>query len=106
MEGCRGDERSDHGPVLSLCRLKKKSQSVDMTAPGFGPLAGAGKAAPQTGKATAPKTPTIEEEQHNVANARQQPPRRSGLQRFYTIGECAGHAWPRGHRAGCERGAW
>uniref|UniRef100_A0A286XG69 Oxidation resistance protein 1 n=1 Tax=Cavia porcellus TaxID=10141 RepID=A0A286XG69_CAVPO len=71
--------------VLSLCRLKKKSQSVDMTAPGFGPLAGAGKAAPQTGKATAPKTPTIEEEQHNVANARQQPPRRSGLQRFYTI---------------------
>ncbi|KAM6171229.1 oxidation resistance protein 1 isoform 2-T2 [Erethizon dorsatum] len=61
--------------VSNLPWLKKKSQSVDMTAPGFGP---------QAGKAAAPKTPTIEEERHNAANARQ-PPRRSGLQRFYTI---------------------
>uniref|UniRef100_A0A0P6JHH2 Oxidation resistance protein 1 n=1 Tax=Heterocephalus glaber TaxID=10181 RepID=A0A0P6JHH2_HETGA len=71
--------------VSSLPWLKKKSQSVDMTAPGFRPLAGAGKPAPQVGKAAAPKTPTIEEEQQNTANAQHQPPRRSGLQRFYTI---------------------
>ncbi|XP_004642302.2 oxidation resistance protein 1 isoform X2 [Octodon degus] len=71
--------------VSNLPWLKKKSQSVDMTAPGFGPVAGAGKAVPQAGKAVAPKTPTIEEEQHNAANAQQPPPRRSGLQRFYTI---------------------
>ncbi|XP_013368228.1 PREDICTED: oxidation resistance protein 1 isoform X2 [Chinchilla lanigera] len=56
-----------------------------MTAPGFGPSAGAGKAATQAGKAAAPKTPTIEEEQQNAANTRQPAPRRSGLQRFYTI---------------------
>lgn len=71
--------------VLSPCRLKKKSQSVDITAPGFNPLAGAGKQIPQASKTPAPKTPITEEEQNNATN--KHPSRRSDLKRFYTIGE-------------------
>lgn len=73
--------------VCSTCRLKKKSQSVDITAPGFNPLAGAGKQMPQASKPPAPKTPIIEEEQNNAANSQKHPSRRSELKRFYTIGE-------------------
>ncbi|XP_054446363.1 oxidation resistance protein 1 isoform X4 [Pteronotus mesoamericanus] len=65
--------------------LKKKSQSVDMTAPGLNPLAGAGKQMPQASKPPAPKTPIIEEEQNNSANTQKHPSRRSELKRFYTI---------------------
>ncbi|XP_043339313.1 oxidation resistance protein 1 isoform X3 [Cervus elaphus] len=65
--------------------LKKKSQSVDITAPGFNPLAGAGKQMPQASKPPAPKTPIIEEEQNNTANSQKHPSRRSELKRFYTI---------------------
>ncbi|GAB5584169.1 oxidation resistance protein 1 isoform X1 [Prionailurus iriomotensis] len=65
--------------------LKKKSQSVDITAPGFNPLAGAGKPMPQASKPPAPKTPIIEEEQNNAANTQKHPSRRSELKRFYTI---------------------
>uniref|UniRef100_A0A8D0ILM3 Oxidation resistance protein 1 n=3 Tax=Sus scrofa TaxID=9823 RepID=A0A8D0ILM3_PIG len=65
--------------------LKKKSQSVDITAPGFNPLAGAGKQMPQASKPPAPKTPIIEEEQNNAANSQKHPSRRSELKRFYTI---------------------
>ncbi|KAB0390323.1 hypothetical protein E2I00_015231 [Balaenoptera physalus] len=68
-------------------RLKKRSQSVDITAPGFNPLAGAGKQMPQASKPTTPKTPIIEEEQNNTANSQKHPSRRSELKRFYTIGE-------------------
>ncbi|KAJ1076145.1 hypothetical protein K5549_008999 [Capra hircus] len=70
-----------------LLKLKKKSQSVDITAPGFNPLAGAGKQMPQASKPPAPKTPIIEEEQNNAANSQKHPSRRSELKRFYTIGE-------------------
>ncbi|XP_033059029.1 oxidation resistance protein 1 isoform X8 [Trachypithecus francoisi] len=65
--------------------LKKKSQSVDINAPGFNPSAGAGKQTPQASKPPAPKTPIIEEEQNNAANTQKHPSRRSELKRFYTI---------------------
>ncbi|XP_030650746.1 oxidation resistance protein 1 isoform X4 [Nomascus leucogenys] len=65
--------------------LKKKSQSVDINAPRFNPLAGAGKQTPQASKPPAPKTPIIEEEQNNAANTQKHPSRRSELKRFYTI---------------------
>ncbi|XP_036685906.1 oxidation resistance protein 1 isoform X3 [Balaenoptera musculus] len=70
---------------ILLSRLKKRSQSVDITAPGFNPLAGAGKQMPQASKPTTPKTPIIEEEQNNAANSQKHPSRRSELKRFYTI---------------------
>ncbi|XP_034372068.1 oxidation resistance protein 1 isoform X3 [Arvicanthis niloticus] len=71
--------------VSNLSWLKKKSQSVDITAPGFNPLGGAGKQAPQASKPPAPKTPIIEEEQNNSANTQKHPSRKSELKRFYTI---------------------
>ncbi|XP_048214785.1 oxidation resistance protein 1 isoform X3 [Perognathus longimembris pacificus] len=71
--------------VSNLSWLKKKSQSVDITAPGFNPLPGAGKQTPQASKPPAPKTPIIEEEQNNAANTQKHPSRRSELKRFYTI---------------------
>ncbi|XP_019606152.1 oxidation resistance protein 1 isoform X4 [Rhinolophus sinicus] len=71
--------------VSNLSWLKKKSQSVDITAPGFNPLAGAGKQMPQASKPPAPKTPIIEEEQNNTENTQKHPSRRSDLKRFYTI---------------------
>ncbi|XP_016079753.1 PREDICTED: oxidation resistance protein 1 isoform X2 [Miniopterus natalensis] len=71
--------------VFFACRLKKKSQSVDITAPGFNPLAGAGKQMPQASKPPAPKTPIIEEDQNSTANPPKHPSRRSELKRFYTI---------------------
>ncbi|XP_025726777.1 oxidation resistance protein 1 isoform X2 [Callorhinus ursinus] len=71
--------------VSNLSWLKKKSQSVDITAPGFSPLAAAGKPTPQASKAPTPKTPVIEEEQNNTTNTQKHPSRRSELKRFYTI---------------------
>ncbi|XP_041625173.1 oxidation resistance protein 1 isoform X6 [Vulpes lagopus] len=71
--------------VSNLSWLKKKSQSVDITAPGFNPLTGAGKQTPQASKPPTPKTPIIEEEQNNVTNIQKHPSRRSELKRFYTI---------------------
>ncbi|XP_040586264.1 oxidation resistance protein 1 isoform X4 [Mesocricetus auratus] len=71
--------------VSNLSWLKKKSQSVDITAPGFNPLGGAGKPAPQASRAPAPKTPIIEEEQNNSADTQKHPPRKTELKRFYTI---------------------
>ncbi|XP_049629826.1 oxidation resistance protein 1 isoform X2 [Suncus etruscus] len=71
--------------VTNLSWLKKKSQSVDITAPGFNPLAAAGKQMPQASKPPAPKPPIIEEEQNNAANTQKLPSRRSELKRFYTI---------------------
>ncbi|XP_078009830.1 oxidation resistance protein 1 isoform X3 [Phascolarctos cinereus] len=71
----------------NLSWLKKKSQSVDITAPGFNPLAGAAKPAAQASKVpSVAKTPTIVEEENNTDNAQKRNPRRSELKRFYTIG--------------------
>ncbi|XP_020825816.1 oxidation resistance protein 1 isoform X4 [Phascolarctos cinereus] len=70
----------------NLSWLKKKSQSVDITAPGFNPLAGAAKPAAQASKVpSVAKTPTIVEEENNTDNAQKRNPRRSELKRFYTI---------------------
>uniref|UniRef100_U3E2T9 Oxidation resistance protein 1 n=1 Tax=Callithrix jacchus TaxID=9483 RepID=U3E2T9_CALJA len=71
--------------VSNISWLKKKSQSVDINAPGFNPLAAAGKQSPQASKPPAPKAPIIEEEQNNAANTQKHPSRRSELKRFYTI---------------------
>ncbi|KAM4864789.1 oxidation resistance protein 1 isoform 2-T2 [Thomomys bottae] len=71
--------------VSNLSWLKKKSQSVDITAPGFNPLPGAGKQTSPASKPPAPKTPIIEEEQNNAANTQKHSSRRSELKRFYTI---------------------
>nr|KAF6405429.1 oxidation resistance 1 [Rousettus aegyptiacus] len=70
--------------VSNLSWLKKKSQSVDITAPGFNPLAGAAKQMPQASKPPASKMPVFEEEQ-NTANTQKHPSRKSELKRFYTI---------------------
>ncbi|XP_056679171.1 oxidation resistance protein 1 isoform X4 [Monodelphis domestica] len=70
----------------NLSWLKKKSQSVDITAPGFNPPAGAAKPAAQASKVpSVAKTPTIVEEENNTENAQKRNPRRSELKRFYTI---------------------
>lgn len=82
------ESQESQSVLFIACRLKKKSQSVDITAPGFNPLAAAGKQMPQASKPPAPKTPIIEEEQNNAANTQKHPSRRSELKRFYTIGEC------------------
>uniref|UniRef100_U3DTK6 Oxidation resistance protein 1 n=1 Tax=Callithrix jacchus TaxID=9483 RepID=U3DTK6_CALJA len=71
--------------VSNISWLKKKSQSVDINAPGFNPLAAAEKQSPQASKPPAPKAPIIEEEQNNAANTQKHPSRRSELKRFYTI---------------------
>ncbi|XP_074057138.1 oxidation resistance protein 1 isoform X3 [Macrotis lagotis] len=71
----------------NLSWLKKKSQSVDITAPGFNPLGGAAKPAAQASKLpSVAKTPTIMEEENNTDNTQKRNPRRSELKRFYTIG--------------------
>ncbi|XP_074057137.1 oxidation resistance protein 1 isoform X2 [Macrotis lagotis] len=70
----------------NLSWLKKKSQSVDITAPGFNPLGGAAKPAAQASKLpSVAKTPTIMEEENNTDNTQKRNPRRSELKRFYTI---------------------
>ncbi|XP_027705748.1 oxidation resistance protein 1 isoform X3 [Vombatus ursinus] len=70
----------------NLSWLKKKSQSVDITAPGFTPLAGAAKPAAQASKVpSVAKTPTIVEEENSTDNAQKRNPRKSELKRFYTI---------------------
>ncbi|XP_069076714.1 oxidation resistance protein 1 isoform X5 [Pleurodeles waltl] len=65
-------------------RLKKKSQSVDITAAGYNPLADA--QGPQASKVVpVTKTAASEEEQNNTANAQRRNPRRWELKRYYTI---------------------
>ncbi|XP_078543014.1 oxidation resistance protein 1 isoform X3 [Lissotriton helveticus] len=65
-------------------RLKKKSQSVDISAPGYNPLADA--QVPQASKVVpVTKATASEEEQNNTANAQRRNPRRWELKRYYTI---------------------
>ncbi|XP_068788921.1 oxidation resistance protein 1 isoform X5 [Struthio camelus] len=66
-------------------RLKKKSQSVDISGPGCNP--GAAEAqTPQPSKSLlVTKTATSEEEQNNTTNTQRRNPRRSELKRYYTI---------------------
>ncbi|KAM7174973.1 oxidation resistance protein 1 isoform 3-T3 [Macrochelys suwanniensis] len=67
-------------------RLKKKSQSVDVTAPGYNPLAAEAQEAPQAGiMIPVTNTAAFEEEQNNTINTQRRNPRRSELRRYYTI---------------------
>ncbi|XP_029447729.1 oxidation resistance protein 1 isoform X2 [Rhinatrema bivittatum] len=69
--------------MFATKRIKKKSQSVEITAPGYNPLTDL--QASQASKLTfVTKTPASEEDQ-NTTNAQRRNPRRSELKRFYTI---------------------
>ncbi|XP_053321934.1 oxidation resistance protein 1 isoform X2 [Spea bombifrons] len=69
--------------MFSTRRLKKKSQSVDISSPGYNPLSDI--PAPQTSRLP-PITKTISEEEHNnTANTQKRNPRRGDLRRGYTI---------------------
>uniref|UniRef100_UPI00398E495F oxidation resistance protein 1-like n=1 Tax=Pristiophorus japonicus TaxID=55135 RepID=UPI00398E495F len=73
--------------MFSTKRLKKKSQSVDMTTHGFGsPMAADGPSS-QTDKNPTLKTITSEEHQNNASNTQRRNTRRSELKRYYTIGD-------------------
>ncbi|XP_069710622.1 oxidation resistance protein 1 isoform X4 [Phaenicophaeus curvirostris] len=68
-----------------ITRLKKKSQSVDISGPGCNPVAAEAQT-PQPGKSLlATKTASSEEEQNNTTNTQRRNPRRSDLKRYYTI---------------------
>ncbi|XP_064910321.1 oxidation resistance protein 1 isoform X11 [Columba livia] len=68
-----------------ITRLKKKSQSVDISGPGCNPVAAEAQTPQPTISSLAAKTATSEEEQNNTANTQRRNPRRSELKRYYTI---------------------
>ncbi|XP_068788934.1 oxidation resistance protein 1 isoform X16 [Struthio camelus] len=77
---------ANHSTIMfGTKRLKKKSQSVDISGPGCNP--GAAEAqTPQPSKSLlVTKTATSEEEQNNTTNTQRRNPRRSELKRYYTI---------------------
>ncbi|XP_039592907.1 oxidation resistance protein 1-like isoform X2 [Polypterus senegalus] len=72
--------------MFSSKRLKKKSQSVDITAQGYtGPLVPEAHASQINKPPPVVKTTTSEEEENNAANSQRRNPRRSDLKRYYTI---------------------
>ncbi|XP_067393482.1 oxidation resistance protein 1 isoform X2 [Emydura macquarii macquarii] len=79
--------RCVHRKILQYsARLKKKSQSVDITAPGHNPLAAEAQESPQASKLIPViKTAASEEEQNTTTNTQRRNPRRSELRRYYTI---------------------
>ncbi|XP_074879909.1 oxidation resistance protein 1 isoform X4 [Buteo buteo] len=68
-----------------ITRLKKKSQSVDISGPGCNPVAAEAQTPQPSKSLLATKTATSEEEQNNTANTQRRNPRRSDLKRYYTI---------------------
>ncbi|XP_067146512.1 oxidation resistance protein 1 isoform X3 [Apteryx mantelli] len=66
-------------------RLKKKSQSVDISGPGCNPVAAEAQTPQPSKSLLAAKTTTSEEEQNNATNTQRRNPRRSELKRYYTI---------------------
>ncbi|XP_064298311.1 oxidation resistance protein 1 isoform X5 [Phalacrocorax carbo] len=68
-----------------ITRLKKKSQSVDISGPGCNPVAAEAQTPQPSKSLLATKTATSEEEQNNTANTQRRNPRRSELKRYYTI---------------------
>lgn len=66
-------------------RLKKKSQSVDISGPGCNPVAAEAQTPQPSKSLLATKATTSEEEQNNTANTQRRNPRRSELKRYYTI---------------------
>ncbi|XP_039184713.1 oxidation resistance protein 1 isoform X2 [Crotalus tigris] len=72
--------------MFSTKRLKKKSQSIEISASGYDPLPSAAQHALQPTKPTAlNNTTTSEEEQKNTANSQRRNPRKGELKRYYTI---------------------
>ncbi|KAH1177784.1 hypothetical protein KIL84_011486 [Mauremys mutica] len=85
---CEEKEKAEEEAKDSSLRLKKRSQSVDVTAPGYNPLAAEAQEAPQASKLIpVTNTAASEEEQNNTTNTQRRNPRRSELKRYYTIGE-------------------
>ncbi|XP_053099606.1 oxidation resistance protein 1 isoform X2 [Hemicordylus capensis] len=82
----RWELRLRHSGPPKATQLKKKSQSVDISTPGYDPLA---PVPPQALQPTRPtpitNTTTSEEEQNNTANTQRRNPRRGELKRYYTI---------------------
>ncbi|KAK2515266.1 hypothetical protein Q9233_014465 [Columba guinea] len=74
--------------IAGHTRLKKKSQSVDISGPGCNPVAAEAQTPQPTISSLATKTATSEEEQNNTANTQRRNPRRSELKRYYTIELC------------------
>lgn len=68
-----------------ITRLKKKSQSVDISGPGCSPVAAEAQTPQPSKSLLATKTAASEEEQNNTANTQRRNPRRSELKRYYTI---------------------
>ncbi|XP_063155661.1 oxidation resistance protein 1 isoform X2 [Candoia aspera] len=66
-------------------QIKKKSQSIEISASGYGPLPSAAQHALQPTKPTAVNNTTSEEEQNNTANSQRRNPRKGELKRYYTI---------------------
>uniref|UniRef100_A0A8B9CBJ9 Oxidation resistance protein 1 n=1 Tax=Anser brachyrhynchus TaxID=132585 RepID=A0A8B9CBJ9_9AVES len=73
------------GSCGSSIRLKKKSQSVDISGPGCNPVAAEAQTPQPSKSLLATKATTSEEEQNNTANTQRRNPRRSELKRYYTI---------------------
>ncbi|XP_070604310.1 oxidation resistance protein 1 isoform X2 [Erythrolamprus reginae] len=71
--------------MFSTKRLKKKSQSIEISASGYEPLPSAGQHALQPSKPTALNNTTTSEEQNNTANSQRRNPRKGELKRYYTI---------------------
>ncbi|XP_050161638.1 oxidation resistance protein 1 isoform X3 [Myiozetetes cayanensis] len=68
-----------------ITRLKKKSQSVDISGPGCNPGAAEGQTPQPSKSLPATQTAASEEEQNNTTNTQRRNPRRSDLKRYYTI---------------------
>ncbi|KAL9870812.1 oxidation resistance protein 1-like [Geothlypis trichas] len=66
-------------------RLKKKSQSVDISGPGCNPVAAEAQTPQPSRPVPAPQTAAPEEEQDSSTNSQRRNPRRSDLKRYYTI---------------------
>nr|XP_034981655.1 oxidation resistance protein 1 isoform X2 [Zootoca vivipara] len=76
--------RDSHSPEAT--QLKKKSQSIDISASSYEPLAPAAQHAMQPPKPPpVTNTATSEEEHNNTANTQRRNPRRGELKRYYTI---------------------
>ncbi|XP_070796479.1 oxidation resistance protein 1 [Pituophis catenifer annectens] len=71
--------------MFSTKRLKKKSQSIEISASGYEPLPSAAQHALQPTKPAALNNTTSEEEQNNTANSQRRNPRKGELKRYYTI---------------------
>lgn len=69
--------------MFSTRRLKKKSQSVDISSPSYNPLTDTLPS--QASKSLSTARTISEEEQYNTANTQKRHPRRGELKRGYTI---------------------